>query len=153
MRPEARAAARVEVAAPECPGRPKLVSAPEHCPFMPEPGSRVLKVDVDLAVEVDANGAARAVALAGQSAGTEADQAAIACALKAKYAAGDDGNGGAVPGETCPFRLRLARYVTDVAPRNQRPCMPVETNVMPTGPYSNGTGYGNPAGCTNWPSD
>src|SRR5688572_20134036 len=65
LRPEARAAARVHVAAADCPGRPKIVSAPEHCLFDPGPESRVMRVDIDLATEVDERGAARGVKLAG----------------------------------------------------------------------------------------
>jgi hypothetical protein len=134
MRPEARAAARVQIAAAECPGRPKIVNAPDHCVFETEPGSRVLKVDVDLAAEVDDKGAPVAVKLAGPSRGEDADRAAIACALRAKYEAGRDEGGAVITGETCPFRMRLARYPTDVAPQATLVCGPTEAGFMANGP-------------------
>ncbi len=128
LRPEARAAAKVRVAAPECPGRPKIVASPEHCLFDPGPESRVMRVDVDLTAEVDENGKARGVKLAGPSAGEEADRAAINCALHGQYVAGPNG-----AGETCPFRLRLARYAVDVAPRATLTCGPTEASFMANG--------------------
>src|SRR5688572_14447350 len=134
MRPEARAAARVQIAAAECPGRPKIVNAPDHCPFETEPGSRVLRVDVDLAADVDEKGDARGVKLAGPSRGEDADRAAIACALRSKYEAWRDEGGAVVAGETCPFRMRLTRYATDVVPQATLVCGPTEASFTAYGP-------------------
>jgi TonB-like protein len=120
--PDLGVTARVEVAASECPGQARLLNAPEHCAWQRMRSSRVMSSEVDLSAVVDADGTTKSVKVAGESAGEEIDSAAVACAMQATYEPARDESGAPVAGETCPFRMKLVRYPSDVSPRAAVDC-------------------------------
>ena len=103
--------ARASIESDGCGSKATLIELPEHCRW-PESARRssVLATSANVIVDVDASGKPRSARLAdGKASEGELQSAVITCAMHGRYRAAWDG-----AGETCPVKIRLARYPTDV---------------------------------------
>lgn len=103
--------ARASIESDGCGSRATLIELPEHCRW-PESARRspVLATSANVVVDVDADGKPRSARLVDANANdSELQSAVVTCAMHGRYRAAWNG-----AGETCPVRIRLARYPTDV---------------------------------------
>ena len=103
--------ARASIESEGCGARATLIELPEHCRW-PESARRsaVLATTANVVVDVDANGKARSARVVEANANEgELQNAVVTCAMHGRYRAAWNG-----AGETCPVKIRLARYPTDV---------------------------------------
>ena len=120
-------AARLEILdGASCPGLATVASAPTHCAWLSTPSRSLLEsVVFRVVAHVDAEGHASSVDVVDGPAGFDAEGAA--CAMRLTYRPSVDENQAPVAGDSCPVSFRLARYVTDINPRDYAgmPCPPV----------------------------
>jgi hypothetical protein len=139
-RPESGQAARVEVLeGTNCGAQASVITTPEHCAW-PEGARRslLLSAVVQVVAQVGPDGRAHGARLVNAPAGYDFDAAAVQCALESTYRPQSDSNGNPTEGETCPVSFRLARYATDVRPRDPlfaRSC-PAVQSYLPQSPIS-----------------
>jgi hypothetical protein len=103
--------ARASIESEGCGARATLIELPEHCRW-PESARRspVLATSANVVVEVDADGKPRSARVVEANANEgELQNAVVTCAMHGRYRAAWNG-----AGETCPVKIRLARYPTDV---------------------------------------
>lgn len=132
--------ARASVVSPPCGSRATLIELPEHCAW-PESARRTMLLDAqaDVVVDVDEQGRPRSARVVAPTSDRELDAALAECAMRGRYAPAWNG-----AGETCPTRVRLARYASDVAPRYAR--LPGDCTPGVGGPL--GSPAISPGGCT-----
>jgi hypothetical protein len=103
--------ARASIESDGCGARATLIELPEHCRW-PESARRspVLATSANVVVDVDADGKPRSArVMDGNARENELSSAVVTCAMQGRYRAAWNG-----AGETCPVKIRLARYPTDV---------------------------------------
>jgi hypothetical protein len=103
--------ARASIESDGCGARATLIELPEHCRW-PESARRspVLATSANVVVDVDAEGKPqRARVIDANARESELQTAVVTCAMHGRYRAAWNG-----AGETCPVKIRLARYPTDV---------------------------------------
>lgn len=107
--------ARASIESDGCGARATLIELPEHCRW-PESARRspVLATSANVVVAVDADGKPRSARVVDANANAndgagELQSAVVTCAMHGRYRAAWNG-----AGETCPVKIRLARYPTDV---------------------------------------
>ena len=130
-RPGALAARLEVIEGSTCQGLASVATAPSHCAWLSTPSRSLLEsVVFRVVAHVDAEGHASSVDVVDGPAGFDAD--GVACAMRITYRPTVDENQAPVAGDSCPVSFRLARYVTDINPRepNPNPCPPVRA------PYS-----------------
>lgn len=122
--------ARASVASPACGSRATLIELPDHCAW-PEAArrTRVIDTQADVVVDVDEHDAPRSARIVRGTSDGELDAAVVACAMRGHYRAAWNG-----AGETCPVTIRLARYASDVAPRQAR--LPGDCTQIAAGPLT-----------------
>jgi hypothetical protein len=88
-----------------------LIELPEHCRWPDsQRRSAVLETSANVVVDVDAEGKPRgARVIDGATTDSELQQAVVTCAMHGRYRSAWNG-----AGQTCPVKIRLARYPTDV---------------------------------------
>lgn len=108
--------ARASVLSPSCGARATLIELPDHCAW-PESArrSKVLEAKADVVVDVDEHDVARSARVLRGTSDDDLDAAVVACAMQGRYRAAWSG-----AGQTCPVTVRLARYASDLAPRQAR---------------------------------
>lgn len=105
--------ARATIESEGCGALATLIELPDHCRW-PEAARRspVLSTSANVVVDVDADGKPRgAKVVDANTNANEADlrSAVVTCAMQGRYRAAWNG-----AGQTCPVKIRLARYPTDV---------------------------------------
>ncbi len=75
----------------------------------------MLEAKADVVVDVDEHDVARSARVVRGTSDDELDAAVVACAMRGRYRAAWSG-----AGQTCPVTVRLARYASDLAPRQAR---------------------------------
>ncbi len=127
-----------------------VVEVPEHCAWPPALSrAPILSADVQVVASVGPRGEVVDVRIVRGPPDGKFDEAALACARRVKYRVPATWTQGAASADTCPLTLRLARYVTDLDPR-QRDCPPSMYSVVPVGQVGQGSmpgGDSNPLGC------
>lgn len=103
--------ARASIESEGCGAKATLIELPEHCRW-PDSARRsaVLATSANVVVDVDADGKPRSARVVdGTSNESELQNAVVTCAMHGRYRAAWNG-----AGETCPVKIRLARYPSDV---------------------------------------
>ena len=109
--------ARASIESEGCGAKATLIELPEHCRW-PDSARRsaTLSTTASVVVDVDADGKPKGARVVDASANAAANpnelelqSAVVTCAMHGRYRAAWNG-----AGETCPVRIRLARYPSDV---------------------------------------
>lgn len=103
-------AARASIESQGCGERASLIELPEHCRW-PDSARRtaVLETSASVVVDVDAEGRPQSARVVDGAHDPELQQAVVTCAMHGRYRSAWNG-----AGATCPVKIRLARYPTDV---------------------------------------
>jgi hypothetical protein len=106
--------ARASIESEGCGSRATLIELPEHCRWPDEArSSAVLSTSANVVVDVDADGKPRSARVVDSNLSVAELGGAVAeCAMHGRYRAAWNG-----AGETCPVKIRLARYPSDVVAR------------------------------------